>query len=176
VCQGEDETEEQLRQRQQEAMAALKAQLEEVDKNLTAGYKQRCMAETKVVKGRVKDKRPQEEWGLSDEDRERAARAAVQAMRDKYLTSAVLWFSFADVDWHVWWFDRHLTELQKLKEQQQSTRSQRKDKLMDKLRRRRDKHNLDLSDADLEKDAEAALNDQVSVTTTTTVNFVANFC
>jgi hypothetical protein len=47
---------------------------------------------------------------------------------------------------------------------------------MDKLRRRRDKHNLDLSDADLEKDAEAALNDQVSVTTTTTVNFVANFC
>lgn len=64
-------------------MTQLNNQLAEVEKNVTAGYKQRCVAETRIVKGRVKEKRPPDEWGLSDEDRERAARTAVQAMRDK---------------------------------------------------------------------------------------------
>lgn len=57
---------------------------------------------------------------------------------------------------------RHLAELQKLKDQQQATRSQRKNKLMDKLRRRQARHNLELPDS-FDADAEATLNEQVSL-------------
>jgi hypothetical protein len=66
-------------------METLTAQLNEVEKGLISGYKQRCVAETKIVKGKLKDKRPQDEWGLSDAEREKAAKTAVKAMRDKYV-------------------------------------------------------------------------------------------